>query len=141
MATLEVLGIGVDVCRRCELTYFDAGEFAHACSSPTAFAQAVRSPVNGVRTGAGSGFAADAVDLTLAAPDVVEVVAYGARAAGHVGVEAASHVVHAAASVDVVVIAETTGKAALGAARVTVEAADSAGEMVLEVLASLFDGL
>jgi hypothetical protein len=140
MATLEVLGIVVDVCRGCELTYFDAGEFAHACSSPTAFAQAVRSPVNGVRTSAGSGFAG-AVDLTLAAPDVVEVVAYSARAAGHVGVEAASHVVHAAASVEVVVIAETAGKAALGAARVTAEAADGAGEMVLEVLASLFDGL
>jgi len=141
MLTLEVLGIVVDVCRPCELTYFDAGEFAHACSDSNAFAQAVRPMVNRLQPSASAGFGPDVVDLALVSPDAVELVAYGAQAAGHVGVEVASHVVRSAASVDVVVIAEATGKAAVGAAKVASEAAGDVGETILEVIASLFDGL
>jgi Zn-finger nucleic acid-binding protein len=143
MAALEVLGIVVDVCRACELTYFDAGEFAHACHSPKAFARAVRPPAITAGTSAGGGIddGVDVVELALYAPDAVEVIAYGAQVAGHVALDAASHVAHATASVDVVVVAQATGKAALGAARVATEVADSAGETILEVLASLFDGL
>lgn len=139
MAAFEVLGIVVDVCRACELTYFDAGEFARACSNPAAFERGVRAPAGRARASASAGL--DGVDLAFFAPDAVEVMAYGAQAAGHVAVKTANHVAQAAASVDPATVVELTSKAALGAAHATAQAADSAGETILEVLASLFDGL
>jgi hypothetical protein len=136
MAALEVLGIVVDVCRACELTYFDAGELAHACNSPTAFARTVCRPVPSARASA-----VDALDVLVYAPDTFEVIAYGGKAAGHVAVEVASHVAHAATSVDVVAVTKTAGMAAVSAAEAAAETADGAGESILEVLAALFDGI
>jgi hypothetical protein len=82
----------------------------------------VRPRVVTAGTSAGGGIdGVDVVELALHAPEAVEVIAHGAQAAGHV--------------------ADATGRAALGAARVATETSDGAGEASLEVLASLFDGL
>jgi hypothetical protein len=136
---VEVLGIVVDVCGACELTFFDAGELAHACAAPRAFARAVRQPGTALSRATRLG-GVDVVDIaTLAPVEAMEAVGYGARAAGHVAVTAAGHVAHAAGQVNLVAVAETTGSVALASAGAASEAAGSAGETILEVLALLFD--
>jgi Zn-finger nucleic acid-binding protein len=136
---VDVLGIVVDVCGACELTFFDAGELAHACGAPTAFASAVRQRASAPSSAARRG-GVDVIDIVTFAPvDAIEAVGYGASAAGHVAVTAAGHVANAVGQVNVVAVAETTGAAALGAAHAASEAADTAGETILEVLASLFN--
>lgn len=141
MAVVEVhvFGIVVDVCGVCELTFFDAGELAHACRAPRAFERAVRqrapAPSSAARPGG-----VDAIDIVSFAPlDAIEAIGYGASAAGRVAVTAAGHVVDATGQVNVVAVAETTGAVALGAADTASEAAGAAGETILEVLALLFD--
>ena len=153
MAVLDVLGIVVDVCRGCELTFFDAGEFVHACNAPRAFARALRltpPPPAPAERANGSGAGEVAVELALLAPiDTLDAIGHGAHAtgqiahaAGHMALDAASHVARAASHVgagDVAAAAEVAGTVALGAAHAATDAAGSAAETILEVLASIFD--
>jgi TFIIB-like protein len=140
MLVLDVLGIVVDVCRGCELTFFDAGEFVHACNAPRAFVRALRlTPPPPAPAQAGTGASIGLGDAVAFAPlETLEVIGYGAHAAGHVALAAASHVAGTAAHVDLAAAAELTGTVALGAAHAATEAASSAGETILEVLASIF---
>jgi len=172
MVVLDVLGIVVDVCRGCELTFFDAGEFVHACNAPRAFVRALRltppPPAPGERSSsAGAGDVA--LEIAAASPiDTLDAIGHGAHAAGRVAhaagqvaLEAASHAqvadLAAAAGVtgqvaleaasaashvdvgDVAAAVEVAGTVALGAAHAATEAASSAAETILEVLASIFD--
>jgi hypothetical protein len=153
MAVLDVLGIVVDVCRGCELTFFDAGEFVHACNAPRAFVRALRlTPLPPSPTERGGGIGAGDVALelaTLAPIETLDAIGLGARvashtahAAGHVALGAADHAARAASHVavaDVAAAAEAAGAAALGAADAATGAAGSAAQTILEVLASIFD--
>ena len=134
MAVVDVSGIVVDVCGACELTFFDAGELAYACREPGAFVRAVRQPASAPSRTARLGV--DVADIVLIAPvETIEAVGYGARAAGHIAVTAA----RAAGQVNVVAAAETAGATALGAADAASEASGATAELILEVLAALFD--
>jgi Zn-finger nucleic acid-binding protein len=138
MAVVDVSGIVVDVCGGCELTFFDAGELAYACREPGVFVRAVRQPAPAPSRTARLGV--DVTDIVAIAPvETIEAVGYGARAAGHIAVTAASQVAHAAGQVNVVTVVETTGAAALGAADAASEASGATAELILEVLAALFD--
>jgi hypothetical protein len=150
MAVLDVLGIVVDVCRGCELTFFDAGEFVHACNAPRAFVRALRltpPPPGPAERGNGVGAGEVALEIASRSPlDTLNVIGHGAsaaghvaHAAGHVALEAASHAALAASQVDVAAAAEVAGTVALGVSHAATEAASSAAETILEILASIFD--
>ena len=153
MVVLDVLGIVVDVCRGCELTFFDAGEFFHACNAPRAFARALRltpPPPGPTERGSGIGAGDVALEVASLAPiEALDAIGHGVRAAGlvaqaagHVALGAADHGARAASHVavaDVAAAAEAAGTVALGAAHAATEAAGSAAETILEVLASIFD--
>jgi hypothetical protein len=140
MQVLAVDDVVVDVCRLCELTFFDRGEFSHVCNQPRAFAKALRAGRRGDTA------ASIALDLATTAPiETVEVIVYGAQAIAH-GAEAAGEVALHAATLTLKVaegaslhtVAEASGEAALSAAEATAEGASAVGEAVLEVIGSIF---
>lgn len=84
MEVLAVAQVVVDVCRPCELAFFDRGELASVCNEHAAFSNAMRP--------ARESFVASRAALELAgnAPlETAEVMGLGARAAGKAGLMAA----------------------------------------------------
>jgi len=136
MSIVEVVGVTVDLCRPCELTYFDRGEFALVCRASGALRHALRPE------GAGRGLDAGEV-LGVACqvgpgPGDALFVGDVAQAAGEVAVRAASRMAEAAAVVDVTSAAAAAGGSALDAASAGSELATGAAEAVLELLAGVF---
>jgi hypothetical protein len=142
MQVLAVCDAVVDVCRLCELTFFDRGEFSHVYNQPRAFAKALRA---GQRGDTAASIALDSIALDVASTPIetVEIIAYGAEAVAYGAEGAAEVALHATAftlqhGANLHTLAEASGEAALGAAEATAEGASAVGEAVLEVIGSIF---
>lgn len=136
MSIVEVGGVAVDLCRACELTYFDRGEFAAVCRARGALQRALRQPQTSAGLAAGDvlGIAAH----FSPSPGDVLFVGDVTQAVGEIAVRTASGVAEAAAVVDVTSVAAAAGGSALDATSAGSEVAAGAAEAVLELLAGLF---
>lgn len=132
MQVLAVCDVVVDVCRPCELTFFDRGEFSHVCNQPRAFAKALRAGQRGDTA------ASIALDIATTTIETVHVITYGAEAVGEVALHATELTLRVADGASLHSLAEASGEAALGAAEATAEGASAVGEAVLEVIGGIF---
>ncbi len=136
MSIVEGVGVTVDLCRPCELVFFDRGECALVCRAAGALRRA-RGPED-------AGRGRDAGELLGVAchvgPGSGDVLFLGdvAQGAGELAVRAASSLAEAAAAVDLTSAAAAAGGAALDAATTGGELATGAAEAVLELLAGIF---
>jgi len=136
MRAATVVGVVVDVCKPCQLAFFDRGEFARICRAPKAFARAITPEPSEPQPNAAS----LATDALILAPDAVGGAIEVAAAAGGVALDAAQGAAAALAHVDVADTAAAAGAAALHAAEFVAEGSEAATAVVLEVLGGLFDG-
>ncbi|HOU91619.1 MAG TPA: zf-TFIIB domain-containing protein [Polyangiaceae bacterium] len=136
MSIVEVAGVTVDLCRPCELTYFDRGEFALVCHASGALRHALRP--EGADRGLDAGEVLGVACQVGPGPGDVLFVGDVAQAAGEVGLRAARGVVEVASSAHLTAAAAAVGEQALDAASAGGELAAGAAEAVLELLAGVF---
>lgn len=129
MATLDVDGTVLDVCRGCQIAFFDKGEFARACDSHGA----VRDAMRPWRPGDSTGVVLDAVNYVDAVPLVVDV----AGVAGQAALSVAQELAPAASAAPAAVV--EVGAAVLEVSESSLEVVGSSVGAVLELLGGVFD--